>query len=228
MRSGFLGRGIGPTAISRSSAAATPWYRAGGAPAPVAVYQPKGAASLAASYINLANPGVYDAAPGTAPTLAPGGWTFDGSTQYLLVSLQPASDQSWSILVRFSNASGNARCAFGSYISEPRSFIIQPRGNTGADRYYYNGGSLVVAGALASGVMGFAGNTAYLDGVAESGTLAAPSGEIATTQVIGGYWNNAAAAPAISFNGTIPAIAIYASTLDAAQMAAVSAAMAAL
>ena len=32
-------------------------------------YQPKGAASLAASYFNLANPGTYNAAPGTAPSL---------------------------------------------------------------------------------------------------------------------------------------------------------------
>lgn len=45
-----------------SPPAAAPWYLAGGAPTPIAVYQPKGAASLAASYVNLANPGTYDAA----------------------------------------------------------------------------------------------------------------------------------------------------------------------
>ena len=33
----------------------------------VAAYEPLGAASLAASYVNLANPGTYDATPGTTP-----------------------------------------------------------------------------------------------------------------------------------------------------------------
>lgn len=50
------------------TAAALPWYRAGGVPAPVAVYQPKGAADLAESYVNFVNPGTYNAVPGTAPT----------------------------------------------------------------------------------------------------------------------------------------------------------------
>jgi hypothetical protein len=70
----------------RAAAAAVPWWLAGGVAAAnaIAVYQPKGAADLAASYVNLANPGTYDAAPGTAPTFdAATGWTFNGSTQYL-------------------------------------------------------------------------------------------------------------------------------------------------
>lgn len=56
----------------------------------VAAYQPIGAASLAASYVNLANPGTYDAAPGVAPTWASAtGWTFNGSTQYLTTGITP-------------------------------------------------------------------------------------------------------------------------------------------
>jgi hypothetical protein len=50
------------------------WYLAGGAPLPIAAYQPKGAVDLAASYINLANPGTYNVAPGSAPTLGDSGW----------------------------------------------------------------------------------------------------------------------------------------------------------
>ena len=50
--------------------------------------QPKGAASAAASYVNLANPGTYDLSNGTAyPAFNTAtGWTFDGdSSQYLLI-----------------------------------------------------------------------------------------------------------------------------------------------
>lgn len=61
-----------------------PWYQAGNSPAPIAVYLPKGAASLADSYVNLANPGTYNLAPGAAPAFDTAtGWTFDGASQYL-------------------------------------------------------------------------------------------------------------------------------------------------
>lgn len=50
----------------------------------VAAYQPKGAASLAASYGNLANPGTYTLGPGDAPTFDTAlGWTFDGIADWL-------------------------------------------------------------------------------------------------------------------------------------------------
>ena len=69
----------------------------------VAAYQPIGAASLAASYSNLQNPGTYDAAPGTAPTfLAATGWTFNAATpQYLNTGVVPSS-LNWTVIVRYS------------------------------------------------------------------------------------------------------------------------------
>jgi hypothetical protein len=72
-----------------NASAATPWYLAGGIAAAncLAAFQPKGAASLAASYVNLATSGAtWDCtAPVAAPTFAAAtGWTFTG-TQYLLV-----------------------------------------------------------------------------------------------------------------------------------------------
>lgn len=56
MIGGALGRGY------RRAAAAVPWYLAGGVSAAncIAAYQPKGASSLEASYVNLANPGTYN------------------------------------------------------------------------------------------------------------------------------------------------------------------------
>jgi hypothetical protein len=73
-----------------------PWYLAGGV-LPyecVAAYQPIGAANLAASLINLANPGVYNAAAGVLPTFDPStGWTFNGS-QYLNTGIIPSGSRS--------------------------------------------------------------------------------------------------------------------------------------
>ncbi len=70
----------------------TPWYLSGGIAAAncEVAYRAKGAASLAASYINLANPGVGNAAPGVAPTFNTlTGWTFDGIAQFLISGLTP-------------------------------------------------------------------------------------------------------------------------------------------
>ncbi len=47
-----------------SAAASTWWDNNGAISGCVAAYQPKGAADLAASYVNLANSGTYNAAPG--------------------------------------------------------------------------------------------------------------------------------------------------------------------
>ena len=98
-----------------AAAAAVPWYLAGGAPAPIAAYQPKGAASLAASYVNLANPGTYDAAPGVAPTHASAtGWTFNGNTQYLTTNVA-TSGSAWSIVLRYAHLLGVDRGICGTY-----------------------------------------------------------------------------------------------------------------
>ena len=72
----------------------------------------KGAASLAASYINLANPGTYDAAPGTAPSFDTAtGWTFAAaSSQYLTTGI--VFGVNWTILVRV----GSATQSFGYLI----------------------------------------------------------------------------------------------------------------
>ncbi len=79
------------------------WWLRGGIPAAncIAAYQPINAASLAASYVNLANPGTNDAAPGVAPGWnKTDGWTFNGLTQYLTTGIIPASG--YSMIIRFS------------------------------------------------------------------------------------------------------------------------------
>jgi hypothetical protein len=77
------------------------WWLAGGIhPSQVvAAYQPKGAVDLAASYVNLANPGTNDAQVGVEPTLDSSGWVFNGTTQYLIGPLSNSA----GFAVRFSN-----------------------------------------------------------------------------------------------------------------------------
>jgi len=146
-----------------------PWYLAGGVP--ILAYQPKGAASLAASYVNLANPGTYDAAPGTAPAFATEtGWTF-GSNRYLTTGVTPG--QNWSMLVQFlESADTNGGIVAGSLNGSNR-FWIWPA-NTDTSHNWGHGGDLSVDGRLRAGVAVLSGPTAYLNGQVE-GTISAGS-----------------------------------------------------
>ena len=212
--------------MPRSAAAAAPsWWIVAGKTC-VAAYQPKGAASLAASYTNLQNPGTYNAAPGVAPTWAAGtGWTFNGSTQYLDTGVIPAADQSWSLLVRYSGAVQSDFARFGCLNSGSARFFLYPYTTSSSGTGYGHGGYLLVPVSDTSGVIGFAGNQPYRNGATHGGTIGTGAGTpiafsigaVNNTSVIGDYWN-----------GTIEAIAIYDTTLTAPQVAAVSTAMAAL
>ncbi len=106
---GSMGRlGVG----KQTSAAA--WWLSGGISAAncIAAYQPKGAADLAASYVNLANPGTYNAAPGVAPTWAAAdGWTF-GGTNYLLCGSATLNHNDITVIVRADPADNIRRTLF--------------------------------------------------------------------------------------------------------------------
>ena len=77
-----FGRTFSPTFQPSSQAAvASSWWLAGGIAAAdcIVAYQPKGAASYAASKVNLANPGTYNATDINAPDWATAtGWYFSG------------------------------------------------------------------------------------------------------------------------------------------------------
>lgn len=153
-------------ALSQVSAV-TPWYLSGGAPTPLAVYQPKGAASQAASYVNIVNPGTYDTAPGVAPTWATGtGWTFNGVSQYLIIPTLLHSTN-WSVLIRISSwAKASAKSIFGEYGSSSNSFLIQC--NSGANVTFYHNATVGVTNSITSGVTAIGGDTPYIDGVAQT------------------------------------------------------------
>lgn len=199
------------------------WWQVAGKTC-VAAYQPKVVATLAASYINLANPGTYDAAPGVAPTWASAtGWTFNGSTQYLTTGIVPASG--WSMLIRYANVEIYDNYLAGSSGGANKEFYLMPYAAANAVLYANGQGWRVAHPSLAAGVVGVAGNKAYRNGADESITMGAWDG-ITTYQIyIGGYNNSGT--PALR-PSTVIAVAIYSDTLTAGEVSTVSAAMAAL
>lgn len=88
-----------------------PWWLAGGIPcdACVAAYQPVGASDYAASKVNLANPGTYDATDGTlAPTWDNvNGWKKTNIKQHLKTGIMATNG--YSLIVRFSDVTPSDR-----------------------------------------------------------------------------------------------------------------------
>ena len=220
---GVLGSG-------RGAAATADWWLSGGVSAAnaIAVYQPIGAASLAASYTNLANPGTYNAAPGVAPTWsAVTGWSGNGAA-YLTTGIYPPWG-GWTFIARYSNAVTGVILGASSVINSQRTVQIYPYYADNNRIYLHNGRARRTTGIRSeSGVMAISGSLCYFNGsldtvsdwfsTAESGTY----GELfLVAQSLDG-------APAAYFNGTIQAVAIYNTTLSAAQVAAISSAMSAL
>lgn len=210
------------------AATVPPWWLLGGLvnANAIGIYKPIGAASLAASYVNLANPGTNDAAPGTAPTWAAAtGWTFAGaSSQYLTTGIVPTNDQTWSMIIRVASMTtdGSFRYPIGKSDSVTNRFAI---GMNTTQIQYGNGGALTISASVTAGVFAVAGATAYRNGVAESGACGAASGTATLPLYIGARNLGAPDGP---ITGNVLAVAIYNTTLTAAQVLAVSNAMGSL
>lgn len=202
------------------------WSTIGGtiADSHIAAWTPKGAASLAASYVRYGTLG-SGLTVGVAPTLS-NGWVFNGS-QYLNAGVTPASD--WSMFVQFANLTYVASSALaGEYDSGHNTgMLLQMSANHWT---YWNGGSLAGSATVASGNVGVAGDTGYLNGSPDTSAMAAWSGTPCPIY-IGGFDNSATglAGSAIGkCTATIRAIAIIDLKLTGTQVAALAAAMAAL
>ena len=213
-------------AIARGAAA--PWWEIAGQTC-VAAYQPKGAASLADSYTNLANPGVYDAVPGVAPTWdAIAGWIFNGSTQYLATGVLAA--QYMSAIVRFSDVTTQDRHIFGSTDGNAY-FAIVPRWTGVGGGVLYAHGNLTVgegqqggAGQLTTGVLALTAK-GFRDGVPDSAACTGWSGSGLSIYIGGRNQSGSLANPCGS---KIEAFALYSALLSDGEIATLSAAMAAL
>lgn len=212
-------------------AASSNWWEIAGETC-VAAYQPKGAASQSASYSNLANPGTYDAAPGTAPGWdSTNGWDFTkASSTYLTTGVVPATDGSYSLIVRFSGGDTNtgilAGCAYTA--DTPDYFFLVQQRNAGGLLVYGNGTNATAGSSSAtSGVLAVAGQYGYLNGTQDASGLNQTLTAIGSRAiVIGAMYENSG--PANHFNGNIQAVAIYSTTLDGTQISSLTSAMNAL
>jgi hypothetical protein len=211
----------------------TPWYLSGGIAAAncLAAYQPKGAANLAASYINLANPGTYNCTVGARP--APdwditNGWIFDGGTSKRVLNTNLVNANNYSAVVRISNAAAIEGAAFGEVRAGQTNLNIFPR-YSNPRAYFRDGGNYDQALTYAAGVLAVTSTKAYANGI-EIGTLTGTlSGTTTYTIVIGtmnlnGDWQTGSG---FNWSGHVQAIAFYNINI-AAYVAAISTAMAAL
>jgi hypothetical protein len=188
-----------------------------------AAYQPKGAASLAASYTDLSGNG-NDAGVGVAPTWdAVNGWKFDGASQYLTTTFTPQNDQSQSMIVQYTNDSSSGCVAGMQQAADCRFDLFPNRTNL---VIYGNGQNVNVAPGQVTGNVAVAGNQGYRNGVAEGAAIGA-YGQVPAWPVWIGC-RNASGVPAYLDTVNVQAFAIYDCVLTSAQVSAVATAMAAL
>lgn len=215
------------TAVA-TPAISIPWYLSGGVAAANCklAYKAIGAASLAASYVNLANPGTNDLTTSAAPTFAAAtGWKGDGATKFLETGYTPPVTQNISFLIRYTSA-GTNEITFGLYGGGNNQIFAFPQ-LLGTKVEYQNGKALDVAPGLTSGVLGIAGLTAYRNGIAEPGNIAVgiPTSYAGLTINILRRFRAGGASDSY-FSGYVQAFAFYDAVLTPAQMLAVSTAMA--
>lgn len=220
-----FGRVFSPTFQPKSQAAATAssWWLAGGIAAAncIAAYQPKGAASYAASKVNLANPGTHDAADGsTYPTWDfTDGWSF-ASGKYLVL---PKFALTYTIICKYTDASGTNAVLFGTLNTAGTAGTYYMPTRTGNTRTHVNGANNndgVVAISKPSGVVAIAGNKAYFDGSDLGVTLSTSA-----LPDLNLYLGRINFSNPLSVTAKVQALAIYDITLTPSQIAAVTTAM---
>lgn len=220
--------GIGINVIVPKSAAAAGWWLSGGISAAdvAGVWQAKGAASLAASYLRLAGDQGYaniDPAVvgiGVAPTWnVTDGWIGAG-TSWLNTGIVPSNQ--WSAIVKFSGLA-NENYPFGSMNTGTIRFAIAPSPSSLPTMVaYQNGNYILVAPQAASGTFAIAGPNGYRNGILDTSGL---TGNGATGKAI--Y------IMALNFNGTtygritgsVQHFVVYKTVITGPQVLAVSTAM---
>lgn len=212
---GSFGRILRPV-FDPGLAVAPPWWSVDGKTC-MAAYRAKGAASLAASYVNLVNSGTYDAAPGVAPTFdSATGWAFNGA-EFLETGITLQTN--YTVLVRFSDAADSeSSCIMGGRTGA-YDYGLFPSVSSVVHRFVSRITYVQAVPAVASGIMGTAAAGCYLNG-ANEGTLDGMGPALIRIGAFLAYSG--------LFTGKIQAIVVYSDTLTAGEVATVSAAMAAL
>lgn len=194
----------------------TPWWLSGGIAAAncIALYQSKGAASYAVSKVNLVNPGTYDLAEvGGALNWSAVGWVGISGRYF---DTQITMGAGYTVIARV-NDSANSYQHFISGGDYPTAkFGFCPRWiDYGGNILFTNYKNAGVSG-VGDHVIALAGTNGYVDGILKVTGATAPNSTARIYTQVGG----------IAKLGI--AVAFYNTTLTAAQVAAVSTAMAAL
>lgn len=222
--------GVGQLGAS-AKAAVVPWYLAGGVASAncIAAYQPKGAADYAASKINLANPGTYDA---TDDTVYPdwdavNGWKYRADNNNLQTGITPGN-QTWTIIARYAGFNAaKAEAPFGTLNSGASLGMTHRPTATTALAGWASGQYSVAATSSIAGVIAIAGVDVYWNGTYK-----------ASASPVAGTFSYPLSLCAIYYAGnkaywfiksmTVQAISIYNALLTAPQIAAISTRAAAL
>ena len=214
---GALGR-----SVKRAAAGGTWWDLNGTITSCVAAYQPKGAASYAASLTDLSgNSNDATEVSGSEPGWgASTGWTFNGSQHLksvndtVCVFIRMAFTGTKSNENKLWGVTGAADCYIGTL--DAISWAIC---NYESSRKTFNT-------TVTSGVIGYSGSIPYVDGSAIGSGLG--SGGYAYPCGIGTCLTKAGAVYTARWVGSIQAIGVYNAVLDSTQVGNLSTAMAAL
>ncbi len=190
----------------------------------VAVYQPLGAATVAASYVNLNGADEFDASPVVAPVFATvTGWTFNNS-EHLTTNITGTGLQSIMVRWTWDGVSGTRASMIG-YDSGIREHwmeaeqviatIFQPRG--------YNSSSATSVSGEIDIVSCMSRNSYYLNGVFVANVGALDTWNEGTITIA-----NNIVAGSIKFTGDIAAIAIYSDQLSAGEVSEITTNLAAI
>lgn len=163
------------------------WSTLGGtiAPSHIAAWTPKGAASLAASYVQYGTLG-SGLTVGIAPSWSSAtGWTGNGTSQYLKSGVIPVNNQTWSAAVQISGMILNKtnKFIFGNAPVSGTAFAISDHETIAAAISVYSGSSTGKTGLSSpfSGNLMIAGNKLYINGIDQGialGTAVETFGEI--------------------------------------------------
>lgn len=207
------------------------WWLAGGGNAPLVAYQPKGAPFQAASYFNLVTPNTNNAIPMVAPTwTSSGGWSFNGSTQWLRAGSLTDNAENISMIFRYADVVSKLT-QFQVFCGTTRFRIspdIPPGYGTGNRLCYFrsNTPSSLNLPTPTSGVAAICGRNGYKDGVREISNMSYSS--TLSRQIAIGAEGSSTTTASIFCQTKILAFAFFDYTLNDAQVLALTTAMQAL
>lgn len=226
-----FGRTFSPTFQPKSVAVVsgdTWWDLNGTITSCVAAWQAKGAASYAASKVNLANSGTYDLAEigGGAVTWSDSvGWSgFSTLSRCLDTQIANAITKTWSVIVRCAGVTANNTIVLGGFDGHQDSCYINYFTATGWAFELMATDPTKVAGSGAA-VLAMVGSDIYVDGTDVANSYAQSTNTLLRSPYLGAQHYTSATQ---FINGSIQAAAFYNATLTSTQVADLSTAMAAL